>query len=113
MEKVAEYIAQQEAHHRAVTLQEEYRRLLESHGIGFDERYVWDRRRNSYVALTGLKVRTGVRLTQAVGLGWARSPLWGWKSAKVRTGVRLTQAVGLGWARSPLWGCAIAKVRSG
>jgi len=44
-EKVAEYIAQQERHHRAVTFQEEYRRLLESHGIEFDE------------------------LTQAVGLG--------------------------------------------
>jgi len=42
VEKVAEYIAQQEAHHRAMTLQEEYRRLLESHGIEFDERYVWD-----------------------------------------------------------------------
>ncbi len=86
MEKVAEYIAQQEAHHRAVTLQEEYRRLLESHGIGFDERYVWDRRRNSYVALTGLKVRTGVRLTQAVGLGWGRSPRLGCAIAKIRSG---------------------------
>jgi len=40
--EVAEYIAQQERHHRAVTFQEEYRRLLESHGIEFDERYVWD-----------------------------------------------------------------------
>ena len=42
VEMVAEYIAQQEAHHRAMTLQEEYRRLLESHGTEFDERYVWD-----------------------------------------------------------------------
>jgi len=42
VEMVAEYIAQQETHHRAVTFQEEYRRLLESHGIEFDERYVWD-----------------------------------------------------------------------
>ena len=42
VEKVAEYIAQQETHHRAVTLREEYRRLLESHGIEFDERYVWE-----------------------------------------------------------------------
>jgi REP element-mobilizing transposase RayT len=40
--KVAEYIAQQEIHHRTLTFQEEYRRLLESHGIEFDERYVWD-----------------------------------------------------------------------
>ena len=42
VEQVAEYIAQQETHHRAVTFQEEYRRLLESHGIEFDERDVWD-----------------------------------------------------------------------
>lgn len=42
MQKVAEYMAQQETHHRAVTFQEEYRRLLESHGIEFDERYFWD-----------------------------------------------------------------------
>jgi putative transposase len=42
VEAVADYIAQQETHHRAVTFQEEYRRLLESHGIEFDERYVWD-----------------------------------------------------------------------
>jgi hypothetical protein len=42
VEQVAEYIAQQETHHRAVTFQEEYRRLLESHGIQFDERDVWD-----------------------------------------------------------------------
>ena len=40
--EVAEYIAPQERHHRAVTFQEEYRRLWESHGIEFDERYVWD-----------------------------------------------------------------------
>lgn len=42
VEKVAEYIAQQETHHRAVSFQEEYRKLLESHGIEYDERYVWD-----------------------------------------------------------------------
>ena len=42
VEKVAEYIAQQKTHHRAVGFQEEYRRLLESHGSEFDERYVWD-----------------------------------------------------------------------
>ena len=42
VEKVTEYIAQQETHHRAVSFQEEYRKLLESHGIEFDERYVWD-----------------------------------------------------------------------
>jgi REP element-mobilizing transposase RayT len=40
--KVAEYIAQQETHHRAVSFQEEYRKLLQSHGIEYDQRYVWD-----------------------------------------------------------------------
>ena len=39
---VAEYIAQQEAHHRAVSFQEEYREMLKAHGIDFDERYLWD-----------------------------------------------------------------------
>ena len=42
VQEVAEYIAQQETHHRAVTFQEEYQRLWESHGIEFDERYVWN-----------------------------------------------------------------------
>jgi REP element-mobilizing transposase RayT len=42
VENVAEYIAQQETHHRTVSFEEEYRKLLESHGIEFDERYVWD-----------------------------------------------------------------------
>jgi len=36
------YIAQQEEHHRKVTFQDEYRRLLKKYGIEFDERYVWD-----------------------------------------------------------------------
>ena len=42
VQQVAEYIAQQETHHRAVSFQEEYRRLLESYGIELDERYLWD-----------------------------------------------------------------------
>jgi REP element-mobilizing transposase RayT len=42
VEEVTAYIAQQEAHHRVVSFQEEYRRLLKSHRIEFDERYVWD-----------------------------------------------------------------------
>ena len=37
-----EYIATQAEHHRVVTFQEEYRRLLEKNGIAYDERYVWD-----------------------------------------------------------------------
>jgi putative transposase len=41
-EPVISYIANQETHHRSMTFQEEYRRLLERHNIRFDERYVWD-----------------------------------------------------------------------
>ena len=37
-----QYIANQAGHHRIVTFQEEYRRLLEKYGIQFDERYVSD-----------------------------------------------------------------------
>ncbi len=37
-----QYVETQEEHHRTVTFQEEYRSLLEKHGIEFDERYVWD-----------------------------------------------------------------------
>jgi len=36
------YITSQADHHRVVTFQEEYRRLLEKYGLSFDERYVWD-----------------------------------------------------------------------
>ena len=42
VESVTEYVEQQEEHHRVVTFEEEYRKLLKSHGIEFDERYVWD-----------------------------------------------------------------------
>ncbi len=38
-----QYVETQEEHHRTVTFQEEYRNLLEKHGIEFDERYDWDR----------------------------------------------------------------------
>jgi len=41
-EEVVEYIAQQESHHRAASFQEEFRKLLDAHGIAYDERYVWD-----------------------------------------------------------------------
>ena len=40
--EVVQYIADQEEHHRRVTFEEEYRALLEKHGLEFDERYVWD-----------------------------------------------------------------------
>jgi putative transposase len=42
IEQVKEYIANQEEHHRTRSFQEEYRLLLQRHGIEFDERYVWD-----------------------------------------------------------------------
>lgn len=39
---VMDYIRNQEEHHRTQTFQEEFRLLLERHGIEYDERYVWD-----------------------------------------------------------------------
>jgi REP element-mobilizing transposase RayT len=42
VEEVRHYIENQEEHHRRRTFQEEFRLLLERHGIEFDERYVWD-----------------------------------------------------------------------
>jgi REP element-mobilizing transposase RayT len=42
VEMVLNYISAQEEHHRTRTFQEEYRQLLQKHGVSFDERYVWD-----------------------------------------------------------------------
>jgi putative transposase len=42
IERVVEYIANQEEHHRKVSFQDELRLLLNRHQIPFDERYVWD-----------------------------------------------------------------------
>jgi putative transposase len=42
VERVKEYIAGQEEHHRKTTFQDELRLLLGRYGIGYDERYVWD-----------------------------------------------------------------------
>jgi hypothetical protein len=39
---VIEYVANQEAHHRTRSFQEEYRDFMRKHGIAFDESYVWD-----------------------------------------------------------------------
>ena len=36
------YIGNQAEHHRSVTFQEEYRRLLKKYGVTYDEQYVWD-----------------------------------------------------------------------
>jgi hypothetical protein len=40
--EVVQYIAQKENNHRVVSFQDEFRRLLEAHGIAYDRRYVWD-----------------------------------------------------------------------
>jgi REP-associated tyrosine transposase len=39
---VRAYIANQREHHRKTTFQQEYRKLLDRHGVSFDERYLWD-----------------------------------------------------------------------
>jgi len=36
------YVTQQETHHRVASFQEEFRKLLDAHGIAYDERYVSD-----------------------------------------------------------------------
>ncbi|MHA3770947.1 IS200/IS605 family transposase [Verrucomicrobiota bacterium sgz303538] len=41
-ERVIAYIRNQEEHHRKMSFQEEYRKLLERYRIQYDERYVWD-----------------------------------------------------------------------
>jgi putative transposase len=41
VEGVRGYIQNQECHHRQLTFQEEFRALLEKHGIAYEERYVW------------------------------------------------------------------------
>ncbi len=39
---VRRYIQSQKEHHRRVTFQEEYREVLKSFAVPYDERYVWD-----------------------------------------------------------------------
>lgn len=41
IEKVRNYIANQEEHHRTKTFQEEYVEFLKSSGVQYDERYLW------------------------------------------------------------------------
>jgi REP element-mobilizing transposase RayT len=41
-ERVREYIASQEEHHRQVSFQDELRQLLKKHEIAFNEQYIWD-----------------------------------------------------------------------
>ncbi len=42
VEALRAYIANQEEHHRTVSFQDEFRRLLTKYGLEWDERYVWD-----------------------------------------------------------------------
>jgi len=42
LDDVKTYILNQHAHHKHFDFQSEFRRLLESHHIEFDERYAWD-----------------------------------------------------------------------
>ena len=37
-----QYLDNQREHHKEVTFQDEFRRLLKKYEIEFDERYVWD-----------------------------------------------------------------------
>lgn len=39
---VRDYIRRQADHHARVSFKDEFRRMLEEHGVAFDERYVWD-----------------------------------------------------------------------
>lgn len=39
---VETYLANQADHHRKITFQDEYRKLLQKYAIAYDERYVWD-----------------------------------------------------------------------
>ncbi len=41
-EQVKRYIANQAEHHKRMSFQDEFRALCARHGIGIDERYVWD-----------------------------------------------------------------------
>jgi putative transposase len=41
LDKIIQYIKNQEEHHRRVTFQEEFLALLDKHRIEYDERYLW------------------------------------------------------------------------
>jgi putative transposase len=42
LEAVTRYIRDQARHHRKMSFQDEFRKLLRKHGLTWDERYVWD-----------------------------------------------------------------------
>jgi putative transposase len=41
LDMIKKYIGQQKERHRRKTFQEEYREILQEHGIMFDEKYLW------------------------------------------------------------------------
>ena len=40
--RVKVYIENQDEHHKRMTFQEEFRKMLEKHNVAYDEKYVWD-----------------------------------------------------------------------
>jgi putative transposase len=42
VKRLRAYIANQEAHHRKESFQDEFRRILQKYDVEYDERYVWD-----------------------------------------------------------------------
>ena len=42
IESVVHYIANQDSHHQAISYQDELRKLLDEHGLAYDEKYLWD-----------------------------------------------------------------------
>jgi REP element-mobilizing transposase RayT len=42
LDVVKKYLAEQKTHHAKQSFQDEFRALLEKHGLSYDERYVWD-----------------------------------------------------------------------
>jgi putative transposase len=42
LDRVSEYVADQERHHRNFDYQRELRTLLQRHGLAWDERHLWD-----------------------------------------------------------------------
>ena len=51
VERVRQYIRSQEAHHSRISFEEEFEALLRSHGIDFEQKYLW---RKHSVAPAGL-----------------------------------------------------------
>lgn len=47
VERVSNYIRNQQEHHQKLNFKDELRLLLERHGIQFDERYLWDYHRRT------------------------------------------------------------------